>query len=217
TGSPVAPPAAVVFDLGNVLIGWDPLPAVAAGVGTDEALRFLSADDFDFMAWNHHQDAGRDWAQAEAEVAERFPHWHRHACAYRAHFAASLTGALEDHVAVLRDLHAAGVPVYALTNWSAELFPVARRRFDFLALFDDIVVSGQERLAKPDPRVFSLLAARVGHPLAECVFADDSAANVAAARAAGLDAVHVAAGTDLRAELAARGLPVGAAQVRTAP
>jgi 2-haloacid dehalogenase len=205
----VTRPAAVVFDLGNVLIGWDPRPAIAAGVGDSEAARFLSAEDFDFLAWNHVQDEGRTWAEAEAEVARSHPHWHGHATAYRRHFGESLTGALEHNVALLREIHAAGVPVFALTNWSAELFPHARERYDFLRLFDDILVSGEEGLAKPDPEVFELLRRRVGHPLEECVFIDDSPANVAAARAAGLDAVLFEDGTDLRAELARRGLPVG--------
>jgi 2-haloacid dehalogenase len=200
-------PAAVVFDLGNVLIRWDPHPAVAAGMGEEEAARFLAADDFDFAAWNHLQDEGRTWEVAEAEVARTHPHWHGHATAYRRHFEHSLTGALEQNVSVLRALHAAGVPVFALTNWSSELFPHARERYAFLELFDDIVVSGDEGLAKPDPAVFELLRRRVGHALEECVFIDDSPANVAAARDAGLDSILFDDSTDLRAELVRRGLP----------
>ena len=202
------PPEAVVFDLGNVLIGWDPLPAVAAGVGADEAARFLAAEDFDFLAWNHRQDGGRGWDEAEDEVLRIRPHWHRHAVAYRAHFGLSLVGAIEDNVEVLRDLHAADVPLFALTNWSSELFPHARERFDFLALFDDIVVSGDEALAKPDPAVFEVLRTRLDRPLTGCVFVDDSAANVAAARGAGMDAIHFTAGEPLRPQLRTRGLPV---------
>jgi 2-haloacid dehalogenase len=199
---------AVVFDLGNVLIRWDPHPAVARGVGAEEATRFLTADDFDFLAWNHLQDSGRDWATAEAAVSRSHPHWHRHALAYRAHFGDSLVGAVEDNVAVLRDLHAAGVPLTALTNWSAELFPQALDRFDFLRLFDDIVVSGAEGVAKPDPRVFAVLRERVGRPLERCVFVDDSPANAAAAAEAGLDAILFDGRTPLRPQLRERGLPV---------
>jgi 2-haloacid dehalogenase len=201
-------PAAVVFDLGNVLIRWDPLPALTVGVGEAEAARFLAAEDFDFAAWNHVQDSGRGWADAEAEVERTHPHWHRHARAYRAHFAHSLTGPVEDNVALLEDLHAAGVRLFALTNWSAELFPQALERFGFLSLFEDIVVSGDEGVAKPDPAIFTLLQERVGLPLEECVFIDDSAANVAAAAAAGLDAIRFAPGTDLRAQLVYRGLEI---------
>jgi 2-haloacid dehalogenase len=198
-----------------VLIGWDPLPAVAAGVGTDEAARFLAADDFDFWAWNHLQDAGRDWDSAEAEVERTHPHWGPHARSYRRHFDLSLVGALEHNVAVLRDLASAAVPVVGLTNWSAELFPDARHRFDFLALFDDVVVSGEVGVAKPDPAIFEVLRDRVGRPLDRCVFVDDSPVNVAAAARAGLDTIHFAEGVDLRAELRDRGLhlpaPAGSA------
>ncbi|MFL6133996.1 MAG: HAD family hydrolase [Nocardioidaceae bacterium] len=201
-------PSAVVFDLGNVLIRWDPHPALAAGLGAEEASRLLSAEDFDFMAWNHLQDAGRAWRDAEDEVRRTHPHWHRHVLSYRENFDLSLLGALEDNVAVLRDLHTAGVPLYALTNWSAELFPRARERFEFLDLFEDIVVSGEERLAKPDPEIFAVLGRRTGLPLHECLFVDDSPANVAAAVAAGMPAVVFTEDRPLHPALRARGLPV---------
>jgi 2-haloacid dehalogenase len=204
----VLSPAAVVFDLGNVLIRWDPHPAIAAAVGDEEARRFLAAADFDFLAWNNVQDSGRGWDEAEAEAAASHPHWARHAAAYRAFFDRSLLGPIEDSVAVLRDLHAAGVALVALTNWSSELFPHARQRFDFLGLFDDIVVSGDEGVAKPAPEIFALLQRRVGQPLERCVFVDDSPVNVAAAGGAGLDAILFTDTNHLRADLRARGLPV---------
>jgi 2-haloacid dehalogenase len=140
-------------------------------------------------------------------VASSHPHWHEHATSYISNFARSLLGPVDDNVAVLRDLHSAGVPLFALTNWSHELFPQAVERFDFLALFDDIVVSGAEGLVKPDPAVFEVLRRRIGHPLDECVFVDDSPANVAAAAEAGMDAIHFD-GRPLRPQLQARGLPV---------
>src|SRR3954463_5324494 len=132
-------PEVVVFALGNVLIRWDPHPAIAAAVGPEEASRFLADEEFDFPAWNHRLDSGPRLADNEAEAVAAHPHWERQVLAYRQHFAASLTEVLEDNVAVLRDLHAAGVRVAALTNWSDELFPVALARYDFLALFEDIV------------------------------------------------------------------------------
>ena len=198
----------VVFDLGNVLIRWDPRPALAAGVGDAEAARLLAAEDFDFAAWNAAQDAGRSFADGVAEVARSHPHWAEHVAAYGPNFAASITGEVEDTVRVLRDLHGAGVPLVALTNWAAETFPHARERFDFLELFDDIVVSGEERVAKPDPAIFAILARRAGRPLTECVFVDDSPANVEAAAAAGMDAIRFTDTGHLRGDLRARGLPV---------
>lgn len=201
-------PAAVIFDLGNVLIRWDPHPAIAAGVGNDEADRFLTADDFDFMGWNHLQDSGRAWDEAEAEVEASHPHWARHAASYRDQFEHSLVGAVDDSVEVLHDLHTAGVRLVALTNWSSELFPHARERFEFLTLFEDIVVSGDEGVAKPAPGIFSVLQQRIGIPLNRCVFVDDKPENVAAAAQAGMDALVFTETGHLRADLRARGLPV---------
>lgn len=202
------PERAVIFDIGNVLIRWDPRPALAAAVGPDEADRFLAAADFDFGAWNAAQDAGRPFDDGEAEVAATHPHWAEHVRGYRPHFAHSLTGPVDDTVAILRDLHAAGVPLFALTNWSAETYPLARERYDFLDLFDDVVVSGAEGVAKPDPAIFAVLRERVGRPLEECVFVDDGPHNVAAAAAAGLDAIRFTDTGHLRDDLRARGLPV---------
>jgi 2-haloacid dehalogenase len=199
---------AVVFDIGNVLIRWDPRPALAAAVGDAEAARFLDAPDFDFAAWNHAQDAGRAWAEAEEEAGRSHPHWREHILAYRTHFDRSLLGPVASTVAVLEELHTHGVPLYALTNWSAELFPLARERYDFLTLFDDIVVSGEVGVAKPEPAIFEVLARRIGHPLERCVFVDDSPANVAAATRAGLDAILFTDTGHLRGDLRARGLPL---------
>ncbi len=201
-------PAAVVFDLGNVLIDWAPYAAIAAGVGPVEADRFLSAPDFDFMAWNHAQDSGRSWDDGEAEVARTHPHWIDHARAYRANFSASLLGEVPGSVAIVRELHAAGVPMVGLTNWSDELYPHAPARFDFLSLLDDVVVSGVERVAKPDPRVFAITADRAGSPLTSLAFVDDRADNCAAAEALGMDAIVFTDAVALRAQLRLRGLPV---------
>jgi len=204
-------PDAVVFDIGNVLIRWDPHPAIATAVGDAEATRFLAARDFDFRAWNHAQDAGRAWPEAEDQAVGSFPHWREHILAYRTHFARSLLGPVTSSVAVLEELHSHHVPLYALTNWSAELFPVARERYGFLSLFDDIVVSGEEGVAKPEAAIFEVLAGRIGRPLDRCLFVDDSPANVAAARTAGLDAIVFTDTGHLRRDLRDRGLPLGPA------
>jgi 2-haloacid dehalogenase len=204
----VTAPEAVVFDIGNVLVSWDPHPAIAAAVGDAEATRFLAAEDFDFGAWNHEQDGGRLFEESEQAAVERLPHWREHILAYRTYFDRSLVGDIADSVEVLRDLHGAGVRLFALTNWSAELFPVALRRFKFLGLFEDIVVSGDEKVAKPDPRIFEVLAERTGVPLESSVFIDDKPENVDAAKAAGMDAVVFVDDGTLRTQLRERGLPV---------
>ena len=111
-------------------------------------------------------------------------------------------------VDLVRRLHRAGVPQWGLTNWSAELYPHAPATFDFLTLLEDVVVSGVEGLAKPDPAIYELMATRTGHPLTELVFVDDRADNVAAAAACGMDALVFTDAETLRADLLRRALPV---------
>lgn len=141
-------------------------------------------------------------------MARTHPHWAEHARAYRSHFGASLVGEVAGTVRILSDLHAAHVPLLALTNWSHDLFPLALARFDFLGLFDDIVVSGTEGAAKPDPAIFARLRERAGRPLDSWVFVDDKPDNVEAARACGLDGIVFHGPELLREELRSRGLPV---------
>ncbi len=197
---------AVVFDLGNVLVDWDPRPAIAAGVGAASASDFLAASDLDFFTWNHQLDSGMTCAEAEAQVARDHPHWYPHVVAYREHFSHSLLGQIDGTVAVLDELASRDVDVFALTNWPAELFGFARERFGFLNRFVDIVVSGEVGVAKPDPVIFDVLRERVRRPLTECVFVDDRPENVTAAGASGMDALLFTDPAQLRAELAQRSL-----------
>jgi 2-haloacid dehalogenase len=207
TTTPDGSPSGVVWDLGNVLIDWQPAAAIAAAVGEEEAARFLAADDFDFLAWNHVQDSGGRWDEAVAEVARTHPHWAEHAAAYPTHFARSLVGEVAGTVDVLRALHAAAVPQWGLTNWSDELYPHAPAMFDFLGLLDGVVVSGTESVAKPDPRVFAIVGERAGLPLDRLVFIDDRADNVAAAVTLGMDGIVFTGADALRTALRERGLP----------
>lgn len=193
-----------VFDLGNVLIDWQPEPAIAATVGADEARAFLSG--FEFRAWNHLQDLGRPFEESEAEAIATHPHWREHILAYRRNFPLSLVGEIPGTVAILRELHARGVPVYALTNWAAETFHHAEGRFDWLDLFEFVLVSGRERIAKPDPAIFVLLAERAGRRPDELFFVDDSETNVEGARRAGLSAAVFTTPERLRDDLVAAGL-----------
>ena len=136
------------------------------------------------------------------------PHWAEAIRAYRVNFRESMTGAIEDTVQIVRELHAAGIPLYALTNWSSELFPQALIRYGFLDLFKDIIVSGDEGVAKPDPEIFDILEKRIGQPLDGCIFVDDSPVNITAAAQAGLDAIHFTDTGHLRDDLLVRGLPL---------
>ena len=201
-------PAGVVLDLGNVLIDWQPALAIAAGVGEVEAERFLAAEDFDFMAWNHLQDSGRRWAEGVAEVRRTHPHWAVHADAYLEHFPASLSE-VPGTTQLVRELHEAGIPLFGLTNWSDELYyPFAAPRFEVLQMLDDVVVSGEVRAAKPDRRAYEIVAERSGLPLDRLVFVDDKQLNVDAAVALGMDGIVFTDASALRTALRERGLPV---------
>jgi 2-haloacid dehalogenase len=126
-------------------------------------------------------------------------------------------GEISGNVRVLEAIRAAGRPNYAITNFSREKFALARARFPFLARFDGTVVSAEERLLKPDPAIYRVLLDRYGLAAADCVFIDDSAANVAAARGLGMQAVHATPRLDLAAALAATGYELPSATVATGP
>jgi len=198
----------VIWDLGNVLIDWQPHAAVAAGMGDEEARRFLAADDFDFNAFNHGLDAGGTWADGEAELRRTHPHWAEHAAAYHANFEHSLVGEVPGTVEIVRELSEAGVRMFGLTNWPDEFWPHAPRKFEFLGLLDDVVVSGTEKVAKPDPAIYEIAVSRTGLAASDLVFVDDKQANVVGAIEAGLDGVLFTGAEDLRLRLRERGLPV---------
>ncbi|MCY7372922.1 MAG: HAD family phosphatase [Spirochaetaceae bacterium] len=204
--SPESPITTVVFDLGGVLIDWDPRYLYRQLLATDEAIEaFL--DEVGFSGWNHTVDAGTTtWTDAVAALTAAHPHHRELIEAYPLRFAETLSGPIEDSVAVLRELDELGLRLLGLTNWSAETFPVALERFDFLALFDDIMVSGAERVAKPDPEIFALLVGRHGLDPARTLFVDDKQANVEAAARAGLIGLRFLDAATLRADLEAAGV-----------
>lgn len=197
----------VVWDFGGVLIDWDPFPAVATALGEREAARFFA--EFDFHSWNLGPDAGQGWDEALADLEASHPHFLPHGRAYREHFAHALVGEVAGTADIVRELHHAGVRQLGLTNWSDELYHAhAPARFDVLALLEHVVVSGTERIAKPDPAIYRLLEERSGLPLQRLVFVDDREANVGAARELGMDGIVFTDADDVRAELRERGLPV---------
>ncbi len=200
-------PTTVVFDLGGVLIDWDPRYAYRQMGGTEaEIEHFL--EHVATSGWNHQFDAGKPFAEGIAERKERFPDHAEWIEAWWSRWPDMLGGAIDGTVQILRELRDAGTPLYALTNWSAETFPIARERFDFLDWFDGIVVSGEVEKAKPDADIFAHLSDDFGIVPAEAVFIDDSAPNVATARRLGFHGIDFTTPAALRADLARLGLPV---------
>ncbi|GIG20350.1 haloacid dehalogenase [Cellulomonas chitinilytica] len=197
-------PEAVVLDLGNVVLAWDPYLPFVGRMERSAVDAFFA--DVDFAAFNHRQDAGRSWADARAEVAERFPEHVDALDVYVEHFAETLPGPVPGTEQLVRDLLDAGVRVVGLTNWSAETFHHAGRVAPAVGLMEGVVVSGEAGLAKPDPRIFELTAVRFGLTPDRTVFADDSPANVEAAARVGFDSLVFTSADRLRADLVARGL-----------
>lgn len=190
-----------VFDLGNVLIPWDPRPLYRRIFHGDEAAveHFLSV--VCPPEWNLSLDAGVPWAEA---IAARLAVHPEHAEAIRAYdlrWEEMLGPPIAGTVVILEELVARGIPVYALSNWSAEKFKIARRKFPFLALFTDLVVSGEVKLVKPDPAIYRLLLSRNSLEASSCLFIDDVPANVATAEAVGMRGHRFESPEALRADL----------------
>jgi len=199
---PASPPHAVIFDLGGVLIDWDPRYLYRRLFNGDEVAMEHFLANVCTPDWNRQQDAGRPFAEAEAEAAARHPDKLDLIQAWARNFHEMIPRAIDGTVAILDELRQRGVPLYALTNWSAETFAPQQARFEFLAWFDGIVVSGREKLIKPDPRIFLLLLDRYAIDPKRAVFIDDVPANAAAAAALGMRGIHFTGPDALRRELA---------------
>jgi 2-haloacid dehalogenase len=198
---------ALLFDLGNVLIRWDPRNHYTdrfASVAEMEA--FLS--DVASSAWNHEMDLGKPFAQAIAERSALHPDHAELLAEWQSQWERMLGGAIEESVVLLDEVRRAGYRVAALTNWSAETYPKAKARFPFLDWFEDVVISGVEGIGKPDPAMFALALRRTGFVAERTVFIDDNLPNIVGAQAAGMKTVHFTSPAQCRAELRALGVRV---------
>jgi 2-haloacid dehalogenase len=192
----------VVFDIGNVLIAWDPRHLYRRLFAEESEMdRFLA--EVCTAEWNLEQDRGRDWEEAIAERVALFPQHEALIRAYSDRWHEMVPGEVPGTVALLEALRARRVPLHAITNFSAAKFAEAQARFPFLRGFEDVVVSGTERLLKPDPAIYRLLLDRNGLRAGQCLFIDDSLKNAEGARAVGMRAHHFTGAEALEAELRA--------------
>ena len=196
----------VVFDIGGVLLNWNPRHLYRKLFPDDEAAMEDFLTNVCTVEWNERQDAGRTFADAHAELLPRHADKSHLIEAFGKRFDEMIAGPIDGTVDILADLKRAGVPRYALTNWSAETFPPAQARYEFLSWFDGIVVSGQEGVIKPDARIFEILLERFRIPPDEAVFIDDNPANAAAAQALGIHGIHFRSPELLRRELETLGI-----------
>jgi 2-haloacid dehalogenase len=204
---------AVAFDLGGVLIDWNPRHLYRKFFGADEAAmeRFLA--EVATQEWNASFDAGRPFAEGVAERIAAHPDQAELISAYHTRWHEMLGGAFEGTLAILRELRRAGVPTYALSNWSAETFATTRALYPFLDEMDGILISGEAKVGKPDPAIFREFLRRFGLTAEATVFIDDWDRNVAAAAELGMVAIRFTDAAQLRSDLRGLGLAL-AAEVR---
>lgn len=196
----------IIYDLGGVLIDWNPMYVYKGYFENEEQQRFFF-EQVCTSDWNEAQDAGRSIAEATQERIQKFPEWEQAIRDYYGRWEEMLGGPIEDSVEVFRQLKDSGnVKLYALTNWSAETFPIALGRYDFLHWFDGRVVSGEEKTRKPYPEFYQILLDRYSVDVSKTVFIDDNLRNVKAAEAIGIDTIHFTDAAMLREQLQLRQL-----------
>lgn len=193
--------SAIIFDLGNVLIGWDVYRLYDRLLPNRATVdRFL--EQTRFMEWNAKQDAGRSFREGVADLSSQFPHYAELIQAYDTHWEESLTPPYEGTVQIVRDLKKAGWSLYLLSNFSVEKFEIVKNRYKFFDHFDDMIISGEHKTVKPEPAIFEITLNRIGRAAEECIFIDDSLPNIETAHALGFHAIHFTSPTQLKVELA---------------
>lgn len=191
----------VVFDLGAVLIKWDPRNLYRK-IFSDESEMEYFLENICTFDWNELQDAGRTIAEANAILIEKFPTHQKNIEAFYGRWTEMLDGAIEGTVEILKEIKASEkYQLLILSNWSAETFPFAVERFDFLKLFDGKIISGQYGLKKPDPKIYHLLEEKFPMKFKSSIFIDDSQRNVDAGNALGLHSILFENPKRLRADL----------------
>jgi 2-haloacid dehalogenase len=188
----------IIFDLGAVLIDWNPHYMYRSIFADEDAMK-------NFLAtvctsdWNEEQDAGRSLQDGTAALIKEFPEHEENIRAFYSRWEEMLGEPFWDTVEILKELKAGKkYKIYALTNWSAETFPIALKRYDFLGWFDGIVVSGVEKIRKPAPEFYQLLFDRHDIKVDESLFIDDNYRNVVAAEKLGIQSIHYKSAIQLR-------------------
>lgn len=192
---------AVVFDFGNVLLEWNPRHVYRRYFLNNEEAMEEFLREVDFMEWNAQQDKGRTFAEGVTELSRQFPQYSDLIQAYYDNWTDSIGDYFSGTVEIMKRLKKAGYPLFGLSNWSAETFPIAREKYDFFNLLDDIVISGEVGMIKPEPEIFELLLEKIGKPANECLFIDDSMTNIEQARKMGFITVHFESPEQLEKEL----------------
>lgn len=195
----------IVFDLGGVLLDWDPR-YLYQKIFEDRAEMEYFLAEICGPAWNAQMDAGRPFQEAIFELIGEYPHYAEQIQAYFSRWEEMMGGAFPETVEILGELRERGYALGALSNWSAETFPRVRPNYGFLEWFDPLVLSGQMGVAKPDSALFRIFLREADWRAEDCLFIDDAPANVSEAARQGFDTIHFLSPQQLRGELALRGL-----------
>ncbi|NJN77154.1 MAG: HAD family phosphatase [Saprospiraceae bacterium] len=196
----------IIFDLGGVLIDWNPR-YLYRQIFDDEAKMEDFLTNVTTMDWNEQQDAGYLIADATSELIAKHPEFEAEIQAYYGRWTEMLKGAIQETVDILTEIYKGKkYRLYALTNWSGELFPYALKRYDFLQYFEGIVVSGDEKMKKPDIRIYDLILDRYEITPEKAIFIDDNERNIKAAKTIGLKTIHFKSAEQARKEFEAFGV-----------
>ncbi len=192
----------IIFDLGAVLIDWNPRHLYRKIFKTEEEIDWF-LQNICTSEWNDQQDAGRSFEEATRELVGRFPEHREPIEAWYSRWHETINGSIEGTVEILKQIkESKQYRLYALTNWSAESFPWALANFDFLQWFDGIVVSGVEKSRKPFPEFYQVLFDRYQVDPRQAIFIDDNPANIKGGNEVGLNTIHFKSPEQLRADLA---------------
>jgi 2-haloacid dehalogenase len=191
----------IIFDLGGVLIDWNPMYVFGNYFDSQDKLDHFFAHVCS-SDWNEEQDAGKPIKESTEERVQLFPEWEKPIRDYYGRWTEMLGGPIPETVDIFKKLkEQKGLKFYALTNWSAETFPIALERYDFLHWFDGRVVSGEEKMRKLFPGFYKLLLDRYQVPASYALFIDDNLRNVKAAEELGIKSIHFQSPEQLNKEL----------------
>lgn len=191
---------AIVFDFGAVLIDWSVYHLYRKLLPSDEAIReFL--EEIKFSEFNKQLDAGYPFSKMKEELLEKYPQHRELVRAFFERWMECTGEALQPTVDIMRELKAAGYPVYGLSNWSHETFPLVRHRYPFLPELDGYLLSGMVGVSKPDEEIFRLFLQRIGRSAEDCVFIDDAQVNIDAANRMGFTGILFQSAAQLRVDL----------------
>ena len=197
---------ALIFDFGGVLIHWDPHRLFNKYFENDSKLINNFLEEINFSEWNLSQDRGYPFTQAVIDLSARFPQYAQLIRAYDVEWEESIAGIIPETASILHKLKAVGARLYGLTNWSAEKFAIVRHKYAVFSLFEDILVSGEVKLIKPDPAIFQLLLEKIHLQPEECLLVDDSIKNIETAQRMGFATHHFTSPTDLEMDLIQRNI-----------